>query len=162
MSSSLSGVQLHHERQATEPRVQRHHVGVSLPRSGCPGVPVLPGVVRPDTLPSDRGMYSTYMYTANAKKAKSNAMPRSDVSFTHFFIFGWFFSLRRALLLTCRFRCTFLVGLLTRQTSFNFIATKKWVKNMQEDICNYTVRSLKSTLTLASDILQWNIGQRVN
>lgn len=33
---------------------------------------------------------------------------------------------------------------------------------MQEDICNYTVRSLKSTLTLASDILQWNIGQRVN
>lgn len=56
MSFSLSGVQFHDERQASEPCVQRHHVGLSLPRSGRPGVSVLPGVVRPDTLPKERGI----------------------------------------------------------------------------------------------------------
>lgn len=89
MSSSLSGVQLYHERQATEPRVQRHHVGVSLPRSGRPGVSVLPGVVRPDTLPSDRGMYSTYTYTAStAKGLKEQHHDQTNACLSHFFISG--------------------------------------------------------------------------
>lgn len=80
MSSSLSGVQLHYERQAPEPCVQCHHVGVSLPRSGCPGVSLLPGVVRSDTLPSERGMYFTYMCTASTGKAlKSKVIIRRTV-----------------------------------------------------------------------------------
>lgn len=54
-----SGVQPNHERQAAEPRVQRHHVGVSLPRTGRSGVSVLPGVVRPEALPAHRGTYLT-------------------------------------------------------------------------------------------------------
>lgn len=57
--SITSGVQLHSERQAPEPRVQRHHVGVSVHRPGRPGVSLLSGVVRPDPLPSHRGTYST-------------------------------------------------------------------------------------------------------
>lgn len=55
----LSGIQLHPEWQAPEPRVQRHHVGVSLRRPGRPGVPVLSGVVRPDPLPAHRGTCTT-------------------------------------------------------------------------------------------------------
>uniref|UniRef100_A0A674P2G0 Sterol O-acyltransferase 2 n=1 Tax=Takifugu rubripes TaxID=31033 RepID=A0A674P2G0_TAKRU len=49
-----SGVQLHSERQAPEPRVQRHHVGVSVRRPGRPGVSLLSGVVCPGPLPSHR------------------------------------------------------------------------------------------------------------
>lgn len=55
--------------------VQRDHVGVSVPRSGRPGVSLLPGVVRPDTLSSDRGRYlfthcsedSDYIFSQNLR-----------------------------------------------------------------------------------------------
>lgn len=87
MSPSLSGVQLHHERQATEPCVQHHHVGVSLPGSGRPGVSVLPGVVRPDTLPSDRGMYSTSTWAAN----KEQCHHQTCACLIRFFRCGWFY-----------------------------------------------------------------------
>lgn len=80
MSFSLSGVQFHHERQASEPCVQRHHVGLSLPGSGRPGVSVLPGVVCPDTLPTYRGMYYTYMSVASTGKARRrNVMIRHNL-----------------------------------------------------------------------------------
>lgn len=75
----LSGFQLHPEWQAPEPRVQRHHVGVSLRGPGRPGVSVLSGVVRPDPLPSHRGTSQTCLnalITVKSLKRIQIALPR--------------------------------------------------------------------------------------
>ncbi|TFK03508.1 sterol O-acyltransferase 2 [Platysternon megacephalum] len=52
LGSPLSDLQLPAERQAEEPNLEHHHVDLPLHRPGHPGLPVLPGVVRPDPLPA--------------------------------------------------------------------------------------------------------------
>lgn len=119
--SITSGVQLHSERQAPEPRVQRHHVGVSVCRPGRPGVSLLSGVVCPDPLPSHRGMYSTRakaLMTVESLKIIPTALPSlGKTGKTHLCAIGVLRNRRQRTLTSFDFHCFIILDLFSASFS---------------------------------------------